>query len=362
MDAMDYVDWCTSILKELIDASFSDPKSWYTGVSIGSLARHFFGCDFDSVSTTNQGHAIVDATESLEEMGLITRKDKVGRSLQVTRAGEELADDLTPLWEHICARRLRPEQVQLLEIINELSEQKTADYAWLEYPTIAAILSKVGGQDKNKLWSVARPLEQQLGFMTHHPAIGSDLGFKATYRGLVWTSRRGMTLESKRIDALVRDWETTSVDFKRELYLDTADQKAEFVKDVLGLANTQASGRRLQIIGFDDKTHSYHGAPDARLTQNRIEQVLTRLTSPIVEAKYQIIDYRSGAVGQIEVLRDPKKLPYRVAEREGSKDKGGKRLIEKDQIFVRHGSQTEEPTPDELTAIIEEGNRARRLL
>lgn len=73
------------------------------------------------------------------------------------------------------------------------------------------------------------------------------------------------------------------------------------------------------------------------------------------------IDYRSGSVAQIEVLRDPKKLPYRVKEKEGEKGAGGKRLIEKDQIFGRHGSQTEEPTSNELQAIIEEGDRARSL-
>ena len=118
--------------------------------------------------------------------------------------------------------------------------------------------------------------------------------------------------------------------------------------------------KRLLIIGFGEKTRSYYGAPDTGLTQNRIEQVLARLTSPVVEVKYKIIDYRLGPVGQLEVLRDSKKLPYRVAEREGSKGKGGKRLIDKDQLFVRHGSQTEEPSHDELTAIIEEGDRARR--
>ena len=93
-----------------------------------------------------------------------------------------------------------------------------------------------------------------------------------------------------------------------------------------------------------------------------MERLLARCTSPMVDTRYTVIDYRSGPVGQIEVLRDPKKLPYRVKEKEGGKGVDGKRLIEKDQIFVRHGSQTAEPTADELQAIIDEGDRARSLL
>jgi hypothetical protein len=50
--------------------------------------------------------------------------------------------------------------------------------------------------------------------------------------------------ESRFIDDLVAEWETTSVDFKRQLSLDTMDQKAEFVKDILCLVNTKASRRR----------------------------------------------------------------------------------------------------------------------
>jgi hypothetical protein len=358
---MDFVDWCTLILNKLIELSLAERDAWHTGVSIDALAKALFGRDLYMLLGTNEGQAIVDATWEMQQIGLVARKDKDGRWLEVTRIGQEVAEDLTTLWEQICTKKLRPEQVELLLVINELSEQSTAAYAWLDYPTRQAIMSKTGWTDDNRLWSVAKPLEKQLRFLAAYPAMNSDAGFRATYEGLVWTTRRGLTLESRRIDTLLREWETTSVEFKRELYIDTADQKAEFVKDILGLANTQASGQRLLIIGFDEKTRSYYGAPHPGLNQNRVEQVLARLTSPVVEVKCEVVSYRSGDCGQIEVLREPKKLPYRVGEREGSKDKGGKRLIEKDQIFVRHGSQTEEPTPDELRLIIEEGDRARSL-
>jgi hypothetical protein len=94
--------------------------------------------------------------------------------------------------------------------------------------------------------------------------------------------------------------------------------------------------------------------PDSKLTQNRLEQVLSHYTDAVVDIKYDVVDYRTGKVGRIEVIRNPQKLPYRV-----SKSIGDKKRILQNQIFVRHGSQTEEPTADELKALQEEGNRAR---
>ncbi len=117
------------------------------------------------------------------------------------------------------------------------------------------LLPELGWLDKDKrLRTVAKELDERK--LAHRYGGMGQVRLKSSYFGLVWETRRGFTLESKFIDELVAEWETTSVDFKRELYLDTADQKAEFTKDVIGLANTQASGRRWMIIGFDDKTRA----------------------------------------------------------------------------------------------------------
>lgn len=184
---------------------------------------------------------------------------------------------------------------------------------------------------------------------------------RATYRGLVWEKRRNFVVGARFIDGLVAEWETTSVDFKREISLDTASQKAEFVKDVIGLANTQASGRRLMIVGFDDKTRQHYGPPDTSITQNRIEHILGDYVKPFVDVRYEVIDYRASKVGVLEVLRDAGKLPHSVAKSLGDKAAGDKKRVEEGQVFVRHGSQTEAPTPAELDAIREEVERARFL-
>ena len=179
-----------------------------------------------------------------------------------------------------------------------------------------------------------------------------------TYQGLVWGTRRGFTIESKFIDELVKEWETTNVDFKREISLRTKEQKAEFAKDVLGLATTKSSGRRFMIIGFHPKTRDYYAPPDTAVTQDQMEQILANLTSPAVNIRYEIVDYRAGKVGKLEIIREPEKLPYRASQ-DVIIDAKGRKGLEKDKVYVRHGSQTEAPTETELQALEEEGRRAR---
>lgn len=140
-----------------------------------------------------------------------------------------------------------------------------------------------------------------------------------------------------------------------ELYLDTKDWKAEFVKDILGLANTQASGERLLIVGFDDKSRGYHAPPNAKITADNIERVLAQYTTPVIEINYETMNYGSyGIIGIIKVKRDRAKLPYRPAN---SFDE--KKRINENQIFVRHGSQTQEATASEIESLEEEALRAK---
>ena len=75
----------------------------------------------------------------------------------------------------------------------------------------------------------------------------------------------------------------------------------------------------------------------------------------MVEVRYDIVEHYQGPVGRIRIMRDPAKLPYNVA-----KSIGDKKRIKEGQIFVRHGSQTEQPTPAELEALRAESQRARR--
>ena len=177
----------------------------------------------------------------------------------------------------------------------------------------------------------------------------------ASYKGLVWETRRAFTQQAALIDQLVADWETTSVDHKQELELDYSDQKAELVKDVIALANTLVSGRRLLVIGFNDRTRTYHKPPNPKISQDRLEQIIGQYVTPYLNISYEVIESRHGPVGLVEVLPERSKLPYTVSK----PLKGMKREIVAEDLWVRHGSHSAKPDQAELDALREEAARTR---
>lgn len=353
---MDYVDWFMSVLGKVVEESRASLEAREFGVDVTDVAGAVYGpglVEQPDYWHTPQYKHLHYLLEEMVEIGFLQRT-QVRTRYKLWDTAYSVAKDPIRHWQFDCRIELEPEQKELLLLINRLSPQDAANYVWLESFSEEQLLSESGWPDgRRRLWTVARELGER-GLIRR---IGHE--WRSSYRGLVWETRRGLTLESQFIDGLVAEWETTSVDFKRELHLDTASEKAEFVKDIIGLANTKASGRRWMIVGFDDKTRGYHCPPDSKVTQNRIEQILAGYVKPYVDVRYEVVDYRAGKVGKLEVLREPVKLPYCVAKSLGDKSAGDKKRIAEGQIFVRHGSQTEEPTTDELLALQEEGNRAR---
>jgi predicted HTH transcriptional regulator len=170
-----------------------------------------------------------------------------------------------------------------------------------------------------------------------------------TYVGIVRATEQIQTELQQSVAALLPEWETTNIEFKRQLDLATKADKAEFIRDILALATTKSSGERFLIVGFDDKTHQFLQSVDPAITQNQLEQLLNAYAAPALEIRYHRVAWDQGEVGVIKVLRDPAKVPYRVNKLLAHISKG--------DVFVRHGSQVEPPTPAELAAL-EAGGRA----
>lgn len=164
-----------------------------------------------------------------------------------------------------------------------------------------------------------------------------------------------MTLDDESTSRLISEletrWEDPYVDFKRLLSLRTPDDKAELLKDILGLVNTQGRSRRFLLIGWDDKTRSVLPNVGLRLNQDRMQQLLNRYCDPPPHLSSFTHRWKGSVVGVVEVIREPVRLPYSVSRPIGKRKVG--------EVFVRHGTITEPPTPRELQTLADEGLNAR---
>jgi hypothetical protein len=354
---MDYIEWCDHVLAKLIEATSLSYETRQFGVNQSEFARLLFAKDAaENVDFFGSSAypAVVDALHDLAQSLLVESTSMSGGFFRPTSEGEKHNEDKTAVWHEVCNVPLKPEQEQLLSVVNRLSPKEHEHFAGLEWLERETLLGELAWPDGVDALLVVGDELHRMRLVEGHTGLGSHINLAARYRGLVWEHRRGFTLESKAIDKLLTEWETTSVDFKRELHTNTADEKAELFKDVVALANTQASGRRWLIVGFDDKTRTYYGPPDPKITQEHLEQLMSQYTAPTLDIRYEVTGYRLGQVGKLEVLRDPKKLPYKIA-----KSVGNKKRVEENNLFVRHGSLSEPPTDTELEALVEEGRRAR---
>ena len=115
---------------------------------------------------------------------------------------------------------------------------------------------------------------------------------------------------------LIAKGENENVDFKRELNLNSADEKAEFIKDVIALANS-ASDAGYLIVGVDD---SKLCIGINALEQEKIQQIAYTYIEPAVQLRTELVSVSSPAqllIGLIQVEKSFR--PHKVARAIGRK-------------------------------------------
>jgi hypothetical protein len=359
---MNFVDWCTDVLEHFLVA-YEASGVWKTiGIDVNILVQSWWGND---VLTAPEWHestrrlSLLDALDELEKAHLLDENSagfyRPSEIIYGSPSPSGLSDILIEVWTIFAATQLNAQEELVLSAIEKLSHVASDDIPEINRITVDQLEAELGNQlDREARYVTVESLDRK-HMVSWTATMGMHFTTFITYRGLVRLLKRSFTIESNAIDELVKEWETTSVEFKRDVLTDTGDHKAELVKDLLSLVNTQASGRRWLIIGFDDRSRRWAQAPNRKLTQNHIEQLVSAYIEPSLDVRYDVIQFRAGPVGRLEVLREPSRLPYR-ASREIT---GTRRKVREGQVFVRHGSQVEEPTPLEMAAIEDEGRRAR---
>lgn len=345
---MKYVDWVEAVLRATVQVKTEASPGLMVGMP--QIAAHL-GFDYDTAR-----EALGDALRDLDRISLVEWKSE--HQVEITQKARKITvAPLSTSWPTIQGTWLDDDQVAFLCGVCELSEQQTPDRAWLAEVHAYAVFEHLGWErDDNRIADLVFGLGKAHLLVTSRVTMGGGWNIYPTYLGIV----RATEVETSELEALVRrllpDWETTNVEFKRELHLDTGDAKAEFVRDVLALANTPVSGGRYLVIGWEPKTHAFAESADPSVAQDRIEDILDAFTKPTVTVRYRTFAWAStGTAAVVEVDRDRPKVPYRVKKALG----GQRRRIGVGDVYVRHGSHVVKADAQEISDLEAEAAFAR---
>jgi len=165
-------------------------------------------------------------------------------------------------------------------------------------------------------------------------------------------------METGELDLLLKRSEGPKLDFKASLQLSTKDEKAEFIKDVIAIANTVGPDGVTQgclVLGVADDQQVVGLSADAP-TEEQIQQTIREYTEPYIETTYELSETSKGRVGVLTILREPTKVPYRVGKAVG----GNKKAIDKDDIFYRYGRHSRKIQHTDHLRLIQEAAQSSR--
>jgi hypothetical protein len=257
-----FVDWVERVGRAAAQEYTAPDTQRLIGVPIARVAARLGldgAPDQPGFTQRPEVQALLGAVGELCRLGLADSGRAVPRlSVKLTSEGRRLATvSLSAGWSQIHEQvRLDDEQLVFLQALVGLAEQQYDGYADLAEVEFRAVFEALGWTtDFDRALDVTGVLEDQ-GCVDRRPTMGRNL-LTPTYVGVVVATEAVQSEWQELLASLLEEWETTNVDFKRELNLKRDKEKARFVRNVLALATTKSSGRRFLVIGFDDTTHKF---------------------------------------------------------------------------------------------------------
>jgi len=354
---MKYVDWVERVLAETSRAISADVNSRLMGIQVSELAKPLdLGIDpygAPGFHESDERMAILEAVEDLGDLGLADGGRDSFRVVLTERGRKGHEVSLRTAWPQI-VRDIRVDEEQLAFLLRaaERSEEEHDHFARMRLVTSQEIFADLGWPwEMGRALDITERLKEKL-CLHSIPTMGGPIPVRLTYTGVVRATEEQQTEDQELLREALNDWETTTVEFKRLVDLSTTANRMEFTRDTLSIATTPGRQRRMLVIGFDAKTHSFVQSVDTGITQDRLEDVLNQYTTgQPPELRYRTVSWAGGLAGLVGIVRDAAQLPYRgndeMRRRYGT------------DVFVRHGSHVVAPDEEELTDLVEEARSAR---
>ncbi|MGC8757806.1 MAG: helix-turn-helix domain-containing protein [Caldisericaceae bacterium] len=151
-------------------------------------------------------------------------------------------------------------------------------------------------------------------------------------------------MDKQLFETLLNKTEGEELDFKSEQYkLDTEEQKAEFIKDILAFANAWKASDAYIICGIiekDGRVNQIIGiGTDHHLEDSHLQQLVYSKTNRPPRFRYEPYTYEGKELGIIIIEKQQDRPIYLIKN-------CGKLIAE--AVYIRHGSSTDIASPDEI--------------
>jgi hypothetical protein len=167
-----------------------------------------------------QFEALEDAVKDLDRLRLVEPGIVGSLSVRLTQEGRRLAvRSLRSIWPQALAIYLDDEQLAFLRQATALSEDRQPGYARVEWVPWQKVFDALAWRsDHARAYDIATRLEDE-GCLVRMAALGGRIEVYPTYAGIVRATEQVQTELQQLVAGLVPEWETTNVEFKRQLDL-----------------------------------------------------------------------------------------------------------------------------------------------
>lgn len=145
-------------------------------------------------------------------------------------------------------------------------------------------------------------------------------------------------MNKQRLSALLSKDESTKLDYKVKLSLNTETEKKELAKDVSAIANSKG-GRGYIIYGIEDKSKKIIGINPVEYAEEQIQQIISQRCSPPVSVKFNLVNYDSKTIGVLTIYKTSNK-PHQI--------------LQTGCFYIRRGSTTDIARREEIAGMLQE--------
>lgn len=145
-------------------------------------------------------------------------------------------------------------------------------------------------------------------------------------------------MDIQKLLSLIAKDESSKLDFKEKISMETESGKKELAKDVCAIANSKG-GRGYLIFGIEDKTKKIIGINKDEFIEEKIQQIISTRIDPPVPISVETYTIESKTIGLITIYSTEQK-PYQIRENGA--------------FYIRRGSTTDFMRKDEIASMLQE--------